>query len=240
MNAKAAELGLTHTHFVRPDGLDTPGHYSSARDVTRLAEIVMHSPVVRSIVAERTDTIAGGRVLHTWNDLLGSFPGLIGVKTGHTAAAGWCEVGAARGRGFTIYATVLGSPTRSQRNADLAALLRWGLDQYRVVPVVRARRVYARAQVGWGHEPLALVAERALARPVRVGRPLVERVVAPTTVDLPVLRGERVGTISVFAGRKLVGTRALVASRSIARPGFGGRLGWYARRTVHHLWGFLP
>jgi D-alanyl-D-alanine carboxypeptidase (penicillin-binding protein 5/6) len=240
MNARARVLGLRDTHFVRPDGLDAPGHYSSARDVTRLAEIVMHSPVVRSIVRERTDTIAGGRVLHTWNDLLGSFPGLIGVKTGHTTAAGWCEVGAARGRGLTIYVTVLGSPTRSQRNADLAALLRWGLDQYRVVPVVRARRVYATARVGWGRDRLALVARRPLTRSVRVGKPLVERVVAPTAVDLPVFRGERLGTVSVYAGRRLVGTRPLVASRSIARPGFGGRLGWYARRTVHHLWGFLP
>ena len=87
--------------------------------------------MVRSIVRERTATIAGGRVLHTWNDLLGSFPGLVGVKTGHTAGAGWCEVGAARGRGFTIYATVLGSPTRPQRNRDLAALLAWGLARYR-------------------------------------------------------------------------------------------------------------
>jgi len=92
MNARARELGLDDTHYARPDGLDAADHYSSARDVTRLAEVEMHAPIVRSIVRERTDTIAGGRVLHTWNDLLGSFPGLIGVKTGHTAAAGWCEV----------------------------------------------------------------------------------------------------------------------------------------------------
>jgi D-alanyl-D-alanine carboxypeptidase (penicillin-binding protein 5/6) len=240
MNARARALGLRDTHYERPDGLDAPGHYSSARDVTRLAEVVMHTAIVRSIVRERTDTIAGGRVLHTWNDLLGTFPGLIGVKTGHTSAAGWCEVGAARGRGFTIYATVLGSPTRSQRNRDLAALLSWGLSQYRVVPVVQARRVYATARVDWGRDPLSLVAARPLARPVRIDRPLVERVVAPASVELPVFRGERLGSVSAFAGRRLLGTRPLVASRSIARPGFGGRVGWYARRTVHHLWGFLP
>lgn len=240
MNARARELGLRDTRYARPDGLDAPGHFSSAADVTRLAEIAMHASIVRSIVRERTDTIAGGRVLHTWNDLLGSFPGLIGVKTGHTSSAGWCEVGAARGRGFTIYATVLGSPTRSQRNRDLAALLAWGLGRYRVVPVVQARRVYATARVSWGRHPLALVAERPLVHSVRIDRPLVERVVAPTTVELPVFRGERLGSVKVFAGRRLLGTRALVASRSIARPSFGSRVGWYARRTVHHLWGLLP
>ncbi|HEX6702144.1 MAG TPA: D-alanyl-D-alanine carboxypeptidase family protein [Gaiellaceae bacterium] len=240
MNARARVLGLSDTHYERPDGLDATGHYSSARDVTRLAEIVMHQPIVRSIVRERTDTIAGGRVLHTWNDLLGSFPGLIGVKTGHTAAAGWCEVGAARGPGLTIYATVLGSPTRAQRNRDLAALLSWGLDRYRVVPVVQAHRVYARATVGWGRGPLALVADRQLMRSVRVDRPLVERVVAPLSVELPVQRGERLGSVKVYAGRRFLGERPLVAARSIRRPGWGGRFGWYARRTVHHLIGFLP
>ena len=239
MNARARALGLRDTHFERPDGLDVANHYSSARDMTRLAELVMHAPIVRSIVRERTDTIAGGRVLHTWNDLLGTFPGLIGVKTGHTTAAGWCEVGAARGPGLTIYATVLGSPTRAQRNRDLAALLSWGLSRYRVVPIVQARRVYATAKVGYGRAALSLLASRPLARAVRVDRPLVERVVAPVTVVLPVQRGERLGSVRIFAGRRLVGSRPLVAARSIARPGFGGRFGWYAERTAHHLWGFV-
>src|ERR687886_2914381 len=84
MNTEAKRLGLRDTHFVRPDGLDAPGHVSSARDVLRLAHLEMHDRAVRGIVRERSDTIAGGRVLHTWNDLLGSFPDLIGVKTGHT------------------------------------------------------------------------------------------------------------------------------------------------------------
>ncbi len=149
MNAKARQLGLRDTHFVRPDGLDVAGHVSSARDVTRLAQTLMHDPFVRSVVRERTATIAGGRTLHTWNDLLGEFPGLLGVKTGHTGAAGWCEVAAARGPGVTIYVAVLGSPTRSSRNADLAELLRYGLSRYRVVPVV-AGRPYAWAETGYG------------------------------------------------------------------------------------------
>src|ERR671923_645121 len=97
MNARARALRLRDTHFARPDGLDAAGHYSSARDITLLARVAMQRAAVRSIVRERTATIAGGRVLHTWNDLLGTFPGLIGVKTGHTAGAGWCEVGAVRG-----------------------------------------------------------------------------------------------------------------------------------------------
>src|SRR5207247_2374971 len=126
MNRRARQLGLTDTHFVRPDGLDAAGHVSSARDMTKLARILMQKPAVRRIVAMRSATIAGGRGLHTWNDLLGRFPGVVGVKTGHTRAAGWAEVAAARGPGVTVYATVLGSPSRSTRNGDLAELLDWG------------------------------------------------------------------------------------------------------------------
>jgi D-alanyl-D-alanine carboxypeptidase (penicillin-binding protein 5/6) len=239
MNDRARELRLRDTHFVRPDGLDVPGHYSSARDVTRLARIVMHRPAVRAIVRERDATIAGGRRLHTWNDLLGRFPGLIGVKTGHTDDAGWCQVAAARGRGLTIYATILGSPTRDRRNRELTSLLAWGLAQYRVVPLVEERRTYAFASLGYGRRRLALVADSPLVRVVRVERPLVERIVAPERVALPVQRGRRLGTVQVWAGGMLLGERALVAARSAGRPSLAGRVGWYARRTVHHVWSWF-
>ena len=239
MNERARAIGLHHTHFERPDGLDVPGHVSSARDVAVLAQVAMHSPVVRSLVRERSDTIEGGRVVvHTWDDLLGVVPGLIGVKTGHTGDAGWCQVAAVRRQGYTIYAVILGSPTRTQRNDDLQRLLEWGVSQYRTSTLVR-RAVYARAAVGWGRGSVALVASEPLVRVVRAGRPLLERVIAPTAVSLPVVRGRRIGRIEVWDGPTLLGTRPLLAARSVPRPGFGGRLRWYATRTGHHLLGLF-
>src|ERR671935_500682 len=67
MNARARRLGLHDTHYVRPDGLDASGHYSSAHDVTFLARVLMHYPVVRQIVRRRSAAISGGETLHTWN-----------------------------------------------------------------------------------------------------------------------------------------------------------------------------
>ena len=235
MNERAAQLGLRDTHFVRPDGLDAPGAYSSAADVTRLARIAMRTRFVRRTVAEQTDTIAGGRTLHTWDDLLSRLPRTIGVKTGHTSEAGWCQVAAVRGRGVTVYATLLGSPTRSERNDDLRALLVWGLSRFRVVPAVRPGRTYAEVAVPYGRGPLRLVAARPLLAVARVGRPLTERVTAPAAVSLPVRQGTVLGRVEIRAGGRLVGTRDLVASRTIRRPGVVGRLGWYAGRAVHHL-----
>jgi serine-type D-Ala-D-Ala carboxypeptidase (penicillin-binding protein 5/6) len=239
MNAKAKDLGLDGTHFVRPDGLDVPGHYSTARDVTTLAEVAMQDPRIRSVVRLRTDTIAGHRRLHTWNDLLGVFRGLYGVKTGHTAAAGWCEVAAVRRNGVTLYTTVLGSPNRSQRNHDLAALLRWGISRYRPVWLVQPGRVYLRASVGYGKPAVPVVAQKGLAKRVRTDKPLVERVIAPASLALPVVRGSRVGELVVYSGRRVVARTPLVAGRSVSKPGFRGKLGFYAGRTLRHIGGWF-
>src|SRR5579862_3820951 len=239
MNEEAQTLGLHDTHFVRPDGLDAPGHVSSAHDVAILAETAMESATVRDIVRKRSDTIEDGTVpLHTWNDLLGVFPGLIGVKTGHTDDAGWCEVAAASRPGFTIYAVILGSPTRAQRNSDLDRLLAWGVSQYRTLRLV-ASQPYAWSSAPYGRARVALVARKPLVRVVRVGRPVTARIVAPAAVSLPVVRGERLGRIDVFEGHTLLGSRPLLAARSVAKPGLGGRLRWYSTRTVHHLIGFF-
>ena len=180
-----------------------------------------------------------GRTLHTWNDLLGEFPNLIGVKTGHTSAAGWSQVAAARGRSVTIYATILGGPTRESRNADLRELLAYGLSQYRVVETISAQRVYARVVTEYGRAPIALVGERSHTNVVRVGKPLVERVVARAAVALPVRKGTRLGDVRVYAGRKLIASRPLLAARSAERPGVAGRASWYAGRTLRTLGGWL-
>jgi len=239
MNQRARELGLHDTHFVRPDGLDAPGHVSSAHDVAVLARVAMHLPIVRNLVRKRNDTIEDGAIpLHTWNDLLGVFPGLIGVKTGHTDNAGWCEVAAARRNGYTIYAVILGSPTRARRNSDLARLLAWGVSQYSTLRLV-APQPYAWVAAPYGRAAVPLVASKPLVRVVRAGRAVTAKIIAPAAVSLPVARGQKLGRIEVFQGRKLLGSRPLVAGRSVAKPGFGGRLRWYSTRTVHHLFGFF-
>lgn len=239
MNAEARKLGLTHTHYERPDGLDVTGHYSSARDVTMLAQLVMRYPVIRSIVRERTAQISGGRTLHTWNDLLGIFRGVDGVKTGHTDNAGWCEVANVKRDGLDLYTTILGSPSRGQRDHDLAALLRWALSVERPAWVIAPGRVYGHVPVGYGRSPVPLVAARPLLRPVRVDRPLVERVTTAGAADLPLRQGQRLGQVRVYSGGALVATAPLVAAHAVSRPALLGRVGFYARRTFSHVKGWL-
>jgi D-alanyl-D-alanine carboxypeptidase (penicillin-binding protein 5/6) len=239
MNAKARQLGLRDTEFANPDGLDAAGAYSSARDVTRLARVAMRNPAIREIVRTTETTISGGRRLETWNDLLYTFPGLLGVKTGHTTGAGWSQVAAARGPGFVVYATLLGEATRVQRNEDLARLLAWGISRYRKLPIVTQGKTYASVALPYGKGRLPLVAARDQLRVVRLAKPLVEEVVAPGSVTLPVRKGDVFGRVRVYREGRLIASSPLVAPRAVDAPGVLGRVGWYAGETVGNVWDFV-
>lgn len=239
MNAKARALGLRHTSFRNPHGLDQRGHLSTARDVVALLSAALRNPFIRKWSGRKSATIAGGRGVASTDDLIGRLPQLVGGKTGHTGGAGWVQVAAAQADDVRVTASVLGSPTEEQRNRDLEALLRFGLAQYRPIRAVDASRTYALARVGYGLPDLPLVARTTIVRPARVGRPLLERVVARTAVALPVRAGQRLGEVRVYDGSRLVAVSPLVAARPVAEPGTSGKMAWYARRAVHHLVGFV-
>src|SRR6185369_2529714 len=120
---------------------------------------------------------------------------------------------------------ILGSPSRDQRNADLQTLLAWGQSQYRAVDAIDSATSYAEAKLPYGKGTVPLVAANPLRLVVRPGHPLVQKVVAPVALDLPVRRGQVVGRVEVWSGGKLLGRRALVASRDVHRPGLTGRIG---------------
>lgn len=238
MNEKARALGLRHTAFRNAHGLDQAGHYSSARDVVTLLGAALRNPFIRTWAGRKSATIAGGRTVESTDDLIGRLPQLIGGKTGHTSGAGWSQVAAAQEGDVRVTASVLGSPSEEQRNRDLEALLRFGLAQYRQIKATDASRQYALARVGYGLPDVPLVARATIVRSVRVGRPLLERVVAPTAVALPIAAGQRLGEVRVYDGARLVASSPLIAARAVAEPGPSGKMRWYARRTVHHLVGF--
>jgi len=126
MNARAAELGLSHTHFLNSHGLDAPGHVSSAADLLALTREAFRHPAFAHIVATPATSMGG----HDWrnrNRLLGQYPGADGVKTGTTAAAGECLVASASRDAHRLIAVVLGS---DDRYADATALLDYGFANY--------------------------------------------------------------------------------------------------------------
>ncbi len=239
MNARARELGLTGTRFRNPHGLDAPGHAATARDLAHLLRVALRDPVIRRYARAPKARLSDGTVLESTDNLAGRVNGLIGGKTGHTSDAGWSQVVEVRQGGVAVTVSVLGEPSELQRDRDLTALIEWGLAQYRSARVVDATRSYASATVGWGLEPVALVAPRSLVRPSPTSRPLVETVVAPVAVSLPVRAGQRLGEVVVRDGGRVVARSPLVAARSVANPGWLDRARFVATRTVDHLVGLV-
>lgn len=131
MNRRAEELGLTHTHFANPHGLDEPGHYSSARDLLELARFAMAVPGFADVVRARTlvfpDAPDGTpRRGSSTNLLLDWYPGTIGVKTGFTSQALLTFVAAAERDGRRLLAVVLGSDGDRAHFGDVEGLFDYG------------------------------------------------------------------------------------------------------------------
>ena len=236
MNVKARQLGLVDTTFVNPHGLDERGHVSSARDATVLVRYALGVPSIREALARMSYSLAGRQRFPTTDDLLASWPALIGGKTGHTEDAGWSEAAGASRRGATVYGTVLGVDTREGRNDALRTLLEFGLARYQRVAVIDASRVYGEADTEYGQARVELVASRTLLRTVREGVPLLERTALPTMVALPVREGQRLGRVEVWEGDRLVASSNLLAASAVSEPGALGKVTWFAERTAENLW----
>jgi D-alanyl-D-alanine carboxypeptidase (penicillin-binding protein 5/6) len=216
MNAAAARLSLGRTHYTTPIGLDTPGdNYSTADDLARLARVLMRDPLFREIVGERSARLADGIVVTNRNDLLGSYPWVVGIKTGNTADAGECLVGAARLDGVRLISVVLGSPSEAARDADTLALLRYGLSLYRGAVIAVAGRAYASVAVAGSTRPALLLARRSLTLVVAHSVDLHAALEVPTELVGPVAAGAVEGSIVVSENGRVVAEVALVTAAAI-------------------------
>lgn len=130
MNARAQQLGATHSHFRNPNGLPLPGQYSTARDLSIIARAAYANPTIRSIVClpELVFRFANGRTreLHNTNKVLKRLPYCNGMKTGYTEAAGHCLIASGARPGRDIIVVVLGDG-KARVWQDASALLSWAL-----------------------------------------------------------------------------------------------------------------
>lgn len=141
MNEKADAMGLQNSHFVNPHGLDEPGHYSSVADLLAIARAVLAHPQLAAMVRSvRIDfrpapdgTQRGGPAT---NQLLERYPGAIGVKTGYTFQASLVLAAAAEREGRQLLAVVMGSEGFERHFSDAEALLDYGFNTARILPVL--------------------------------------------------------------------------------------------------------
>jgi D-alanyl-D-alanine carboxypeptidase (penicillin-binding protein 5/6) len=228
MNAKARRLGLTGTHFANPIGLDNEENYSTATDLVKMTLILRRNAFLRETVDRPKVTLRSGAHPRTFlnrNLLVRNVPAVDGVKTGHTNSAGYILVGSASRAGVNVVSVVLGEPSEAARDSDSLALLKYGLARYHVVTAIKAGQVVGRSALSHRDAHVDLVAGRTVRRVARRGDKLVVTVRdAPTTIDGPLPKGARVGTITVAQRGKVVARVPLETSDAVDAATFFDRL----------------
>lgn len=139
MNDKARELGCEHTNFVTPNGLDAPGHHTTAKDLAVIASYAIKNDQfigVTNTATYQIKEITKGRTfrISNKNRFLYMMEGAIGVKTGFTNGAGYCFVGAVKKSDRTLVSVVLGSgwpPHKSYKWADTKELMDYGIKNFK-------------------------------------------------------------------------------------------------------------
>jgi serine-type D-Ala-D-Ala carboxypeptidase (penicillin-binding protein 5/6) len=224
MNRRAAELGLSGTHYANPIGLDQRGNHSSAADLVKLTLILRRNAFFREVTNLPRATLRSGthpRTVLNRNLLVRTEPFVNGVKTGHTSRAGYVLVGSATRGGVTVISAVLGDPTEAARDADSLALLRYGLSRYHRTTVVRKDARYAEARLRFRDRDVSLVASRTVRRIARRDETVTTRVIdAPAELDGPLPAHARVGTIEVRWRGRVVDRVALVTATAVPEAGF--------------------
>ncbi|MDI3280562.1 MAG: D-alanyl-D-alanine carboxypeptidase family protein [Bacillota bacterium] len=224
MNQRAAQLGMTHTHFANPTGLDAPDNYSTARDLALLSRYAVTLPLFLELTSTWDYYVRKGTPKEVWlttfNKLLKQYPGYDGIKTGFTDTARYCLAATAKRDGLRLIAVVLGAPTAKERTADVRALLDYGFRAYEAVKVLPGGSAVASVEVWKGAQDRV---DAVAAEDVYVVVPRGQRgrwqkeVVLPKPVVAPVKKGQVVGVLVFTREGEKVAEVPLVAAAEVPR-----------------------
>jgi D-alanyl-D-alanine carboxypeptidase (penicillin-binding protein 5/6) len=242
MNEKAAQLGLVHTAYTNPHGLDETGHFTSAADLATLSSVAMADPRFAAIVSmPKLEVRAGGvsKSFENSNKLLSSYVGANGIKTRWTNDAGYCLVASAERGTVGFIAVVLGTTTGNERFEQARALLDWGFAHYAETQGASQDATAALVPVSdyLDRTVTAKVAEDAVVPVGDLDGEVVTRVDIVSEADAPVDSGQRLGTLTVVQGERLLAQVPIVAERSVPAPDAWEAIGIWLTRLWRSVFG---
>lgn len=226
MNEKAAELGMTDTHFVTPNGLDDPEHYSTPADMCRLAAFAIQREDFCNIIqckSYRFSTIDGAHSYSLSNKdaFLSYYDGALGIKTGFTGNAGYCFVGAAKRGSMCLTSCVLASgwpPNKSYKWTDTKNLMNFGFNNYSQltfplqditavkIPVLDGKSSYVLCQ-----QPESAVAPVSRFDNLHITYEL------PQQLNAPVDKNHPVGNVHFYINGDLYASQKIFPSESVEK-----------------------
>ena len=236
MNQAAAELGMTNSHFTNSSGMPHPDHFSTAYDITLLAQM---------IIRDQPEHYAKYAIRDfTWNDitqknrnpLLGRDDSIDGIKTGYTQSAGYCLVGSAHRDGMRLIGSVMGAGADRERADAVYSLLRFGFAAYERHDLYRAKHKVVDARVFKGAvtsveaglaDPIDLVLPKGVGRSLQATVQLIDPVVAPLEA------GQLLGTLTVQMDGADLLSRPLVALHAVPEGTWFNRMADVVRLWFH-------
>lgn len=212
MNDKAHRLGLMNTNFENPHGLDSPEHYSTARDMAVLAAYAMQNPIFVKTVSAKTVT-AGNRNLRNHNKLLWRYEGTDGVKTGFTKAAGRILVSSATKQGRRLVAVTMNDPNDWN---DHISLYKDGFSKFQVCSIIEAGTCLGTIEVAGGQETsVELIANDDFSYALSQEETVEILLPKPGFVYAPVVKSDLAGFAYICVDGNAVGKIPLVYGDTI-------------------------
>ena len=233
MNQRSAGLGMTNTHFVNCNGLDTEGHLTTARDIALMSrELITKYPQIENYstiwMENITHTTAKGSSefgLSNTNKLIRQYEYATGLKTGSTSGAKFCLSATARKDGIDMIAVVMAEPDSKTRVKDAIAMLNYGFGKCSIYQDEKALEKIVYAEVKHGMQEKAKGETPEGFRYVDTsGSDLsaVEKEVRIQKQTAPVKKGDQIGEVIYRLNEKTIGSVPVYATEGVGELTFGG------------------
>lgn len=229
MNKRAKELKMNETVFKNCNGLDEDGHVTSAYDVAVMSRELMKHEMIFDYTSIWLDTLRDGetQIVNT-NKLLKTYNGITGLKTGTTDDAGCCISASAQRDNLSLIAVALGAKTGKERFADAATLLDYGFANYSVKELNAPDDLPKTLEVTNGMQKDVIIGCDVSSSVVvdKSGDSEVKtKVDLPESIEAPVAKGQKVGTLTYTIGSSAVGSFDIVANADVKEISFAAVIG---------------
>lgn len=239
MNKRAHELGMDHTKFANPSGLNHEDHYSTAYDMALLAIACLENETVAEICATQCATV-GTRTFYNHNKLLHRYEGCVGMKTGYTEKAGRTLVSAAKRDGRTLICVTLNDGNDWN---DHEKLLDYGFEEYASQVLCEQGQIFGAVKINGSIIPaVSAVAAERVSFPLMAGEELECSIDLVDEAQAPVRAGDAVGRVTWRLKGQAVAMVELVcadgAGADTVDPEQPSR--WFSRWLGRHTAAFRP
>ncbi|WP_216830455.1 D-alanyl-D-alanine carboxypeptidase family protein [Alkalihalobacterium elongatum] len=223
MNEKAKELGLQNTNFNNSNGLPSPDHYTTAKDLAMMSKELLKYEDITNFTGIYEDYLRQNTDKKFWlvntNKLVKFYPGVDGLKTGYTSEAKYCLTATAEKNGMRVISVIMGAPSPKERNRQITEMLDYAFSQYMTHKLYDRDHELAQVKVSKGAmnkvgavtaEPVSLLTKKG-----ETVEDMTEKVTVVEDLKAPIKKGDKLGTLIIENQGKVVSETDLVAVEDV-------------------------